>query len=137
MSKTIMFVDDNLDERLLIKRQASKHAIGLKMIEASGGEDAINQLRALEKAELPSMILLDLKMPKVDGLQVLKWIRGHEKTKSIPVVMFSTSDDEQDIADSYELGANSYVLKDINHHNCLDILFIYWSDLNQSKHLYV
>jgi len=131
MAKTMMFVDDNLDERILIKRQANKSAIGLHMIEATGGQHAIDQLHAMKKGELPSMVLLDLNMPKVDGLQVLQWIRSQEKTKYVPVVMFSTSDDEQDIANSYELGANSYVVKDINHHNCLDILCVYWTELNK------
>jgi len=133
MSKTMMFVDDNMDERILIKRQANKSAIGLRIVESSGGQNAIDQLSVMDKNELPSMILLDLKMPKIDGLQVLKWIRGNEKTKHVPVVMFSTSDDEQDIANSYDLGANSYVVKDINHQNCLDILCVYWTEVN--KHL--
>jgi len=130
MTKTMMFVDDNIDERILIKRQAGKKSVGLNMIEATGGQDAIDQLTQMAADELPSMVLLDLKMPKVDGLQVLQWIRSHEKTKYVPVVMFSTSDDEQDIANSYELGANSYVIKDINHHNCLDILCVYWTEVN-------
>ncbi len=131
MTKTIMFVDDNIDERILIKRRASKSAIGLRMIESSGGANAIEQLNAMDKNALPSMILLDLKMPQVDGLQVLQWIRSNEKTKHVPVVMFSTSDDKQDIANSYELGANSYVVKDINHQNCLDILCVYWAEINK------
>jgi len=131
MTKTMMFVDDNMDERILIKRQANKSAIGLRIVEASGGQNAIDQLSVMDKDELPSMILLDLKMPKIDGLQVLKWIRNHEKTKHVPVVMFSTSDDEQDIANSYDLGANSYVVKDINHKNCLDILCVYWTEINE------
>jgi len=133
MTKTMMFVDDNLDERILIKRQASKNAVGLHMIEANGGQHAIDQLERMDAEELPSLILLDLKMPKVDGFQVLKWIRNHEKTKHVPVVMFSTSDDKQDIANSYDLGANSYVVKDIHHRNCLDILCVYWTEVN--KHL--
>jgi len=133
MTKRMMFVDDNLDERILIKRQASKCGVGLRLMEAGGGQDAINQLSILDKDELPNLILLDLKMPKVDGLQVLQWIRSHKKTKHVPVIMFSTSDDEQDIANSYEMGANSYVVKDINHRNCLDILCVYWTEVN--KHL--
>jgi len=133
MTKKIMFVDDSLDERILIKRQANKAGIGLRMIESSGGQNAIDQLAAMDNDELPSLILLDLKMPKVDGLQVLKWVRDNEKTKYVPVVMFSTSDDQQDIANSYDLGANSYVVKDINHQNCLDILCVYWTEMN--KHL--
>ncbi|MFQ5519034.1 MAG: response regulator [Mariprofundus sp.] len=132
MTKRMMFVDDNLDERLLIRRQAGKIAVGLDVIEASGGQQAIDQLQQMSADELPSMVLLDLKMPKVDGLQVLQWIRSNQKTKHVPVVMFSTSDDEQDIANSYELGANSYVVKDINHRNSLDILCIYWSEINKN-----
>jgi len=134
MTKTMMFVDDNMDERLLIRRQATKSAIGLRMVEACGGQNAIDQLIAMNQDELPSMILLDLKMPKVDGLQVLKWVRDYEKTKHVPVVMFSTSDDKKDIANSYELGANSYVVKDINHQNCLDILCVYWTEVNKPPH---
>jgi len=132
MTKTIMFVDDSLDERILIRRQANKTGVGLRMIESCGGQDAIDLLESLDKRDLPGMVLLDLKMPKVDGLEVLKWIRSQEKTKNIPVVMFSTSDDEQDIANSYDLGANSYVLKDISHQNCLDILCVYWSEINNA-----
>ncbi|MDQ6992914.1 MAG: response regulator [Mariprofundus sp.] len=132
MNKKIMYVDDNLDERLLIRRQVTKKSVGLQTIEACGGQDAIDQLTAMSVDELPGMILLDLKMPKVDGLQVLKWIRCHEPTKYVPVVMFSTSDDEQDIANSYDLGANSYVIKSVNQHHSLDILFIYWAEINKS-----
>jgi len=130
MTKTLMFVDDNPDERILIKRQANKSGVGVRMIESSGGQNAIDQLAVMDSDELPSMILLDLKMPKVDGLQVLQWVRDNEKTKHVPVVMFSTSDDQQDISNSYELGANSYVVKDINHQNCVDILCVYWAEIN-------
>jgi len=132
MTRTVMIVDDNMDERILVRRHAGKLSVGLKMIEAAGGQEAIDQLTNMQADELPSMVLLDLKMPKVDGLQVLKWIRSNKRTKHVPVVMFSTSDDQQDIADSYELGANSYVIKDINrYHDCLDILFIYWTNTNK------
>ncbi len=134
MTKTMMFVDDNLDERILIKRRANKSGVGLRLIESSGGQDAIDQLFVMKKDELPSIILLDLKMPKIDGLQVLKWIRDNKKTSNVPVVMFSTSDDEQDIANSYDLGVNSYVVKDINHQNCLDILCLYWTEINEHMH---
>jgi len=130
MTKTLMFVDDNPDERILIKRQINKSGVGVRMIESSGGQNAIDQLAVMDSDELPSMILLDLKMPKVDGLQVLQWVRDNEKTKHVPVVMFSTSDDQQDISNSYELGANSYVVKDINRQNCVDILCVYWAEIN-------
>lgn len=130
-TRTMMLVEDNLDERILIKRQTKKQNIGLHIIEAHDGEQAIHQLAAMPKEELPSLILLDLKMPKLDGHQVLKWIRHHKDTQHLPVVMFSTSDDKDDIARSYELGANSYIIKNINQ-NCLDILCVYWTEYNQT-----
>jgi len=130
LTNTLMFVDDDPDERILIKRQINKSGVGVRMIQSSGGQNAIDQLAVMDKDELPSMILLDLKMPKVDGLQVLQWVRGNEKTKHVPVVMFSTSDDQQDIFNSYDLGANSYVVKDINRQNCVDNLCVYWAEIN-------
>jgi len=131
MGNRMMLVEDNLDERILIKRKAGKQNLGVDFIEATDGQNAINQLSNMAKEDLPDLILLDLKMPKVDGHEVLSWIRSHHSTKRIPVVIFSTSDDQQDIAKSYELGANSYVVKDIKNPKCLDILCIYWTTLNR------
>jgi len=131
MIKRVMLVEDNLDERLLIKRKAERLNIGLEIIEAGGGQEAIDQLENMHPNALPRLIFLDLKMPKVDGHQVLRWVREHDATKNIPVVIFSVSDNEDDIAKSYELGANSYVIKELKEPQCLSVLCGYWATVNQ------
>jgi len=136
----ILLVEDNLDDAGLTIRALTKANLGNKLIHLTDGAEALDFIfakgnfsdRKIE--DKPKLILLDLKMPKVDGLQVLKAIKSDEKTKLIPVVIMTSSKEEQDIIESYKLGVNSYVVKPVGFDNfskAVSQLGLYWFLLNQ------
>jgi CheY-like chemotaxis protein len=113
----ILLVDDN-DADVLLTRQAFTAArITNPLFWVSGGEEAVLYLEGFgpfsNRAEfpLPHLVLLDLHMPKINGFRVLKWVRGHEHFKSLPIIVLSDSSSEQDVTKAYQLGANSYLVK--------------------------
>lgn len=141
--KVIFLVEDNPDDEALMLRALKKNNIANEIVVAHDGEEAVDYLfatgqfgwRATE--DQPQLILLDLKLPKLDGLEVLKRIRGDERTKYIPVVVLTTSAEQRDIVESYQLGANSYVQKPIDFNEFMDAtrqLGTYWLLLNQTIH---
>lgn len=114
----ILLVEDNLAEALLITRAIKKSTLAANVCHVKDGVEAIDFLFCRNKfvnrkidSIPPKLILLDLKMPRMDGHEVLKVIKADEKTKTIPVVMLTTSNDDNDVRISYELGVNSYVVK--------------------------
>jgi CheY-like chemotaxis protein len=117
---TILLVEDNPDDEVLTVRELKKQPIASEIIAVRDGVEALDylfgkgQYASCDPHRLPTMVLLDLKLPKVDGLEVLRRIRAHERTKHIPVVMLTSSDDRRDVVESYRLGANSYVCKPVN-----------------------
>jgi len=117
--KIILLVEDNPDDEALTLRALKKNNIANEVIVARDGEEALDYLFATgayqgrDTGVMPTVILLDLKLPKVDGLEVLKRLRSDERTKHLPVVILTSSDEEQDIFRSYSLGANSYVRKPV------------------------
>jgi len=113
--KTILLVEDNKDERLLIQRLLKKNKVKAEILIAIDGQEAIEMLDHIRTENLPHFVLLDIKMPRMDGHQVLTWIRHNLKTQWLPVIIFSTSDAPQDIRKSYELGANAYVQKKVDN----------------------
>jgi two-component system response regulator len=138
--KAILLVEDNPDDVELTLRAFSKNNISNNVIVTRDGEEAIEYLfhKRTEDGELiplPEVILLDLKLPKIDGLEVLRKIRSEERTKYLPVVILTTSSEEKDIAESYKLGANSYVQKPVDFHEFMEAareLGLYWLVLNRS-----
>lgn len=119
-----------------------EHNISNKIYRVSDGEEAIDFLFSKgnyadrKSKSLPRLILLDLKMPKVDGLEVLEEIRKNESTKYIPVVMLTSSKEEQDIVKSYQLGVNSYIVKPVEFEKfsqAVQDIGFYWLLLNHSK----
>ncbi len=116
----VLLVEDNLDDVGLVTRALKKHNLGNKLIHLPDGAEALDFIfarnnyahRSMEQK--PKVILLDLKMPKVDGLQVLKAIRNDERTKLIPVVIMTSSAEQRDIIESYGLGVNAYVVKPLD-----------------------
>ena len=137
--KAILLVEDNLDDEELTLRALKKNNILNEVVVARDGAEALDYIFATgahegrdEKVE-PSVILLDLKLPKVDGLEVLKRIRASEVTRHIPVVVLTSSDEEIDIMKSYDLGCNSYVRKPVDFAEfvtAIQKLGVYWLLLN-------
>ena len=132
-AKQILLVEDDPDHELLTIRALKKSNIANVVRIARDGEEAIHML-ADESVPLPQVVLLDLKLPKVDGLEVLRQIRKTERTRLLPVVVLTSSDEERDMISSYELGVNSYIRKPVNFSDFAEAtrqLGLYWLVLNE------
>ena len=138
--KIILLVEDNPSDIGLTKRALKKHRITNELVVAENGQAALDYLfgagahAGRDVTDLPTVVLLDLKLPKLNGLEVLKRIRDNPQTKRLPVVILTTSKDEQDIMRSYDLGANSYIRKPVDFHQfaeALRQLGLYWLVLNE------
>jgi len=114
----ILLVEDNPDDVALTMRALKSHNITNEVVVAQDGAQALDYLfgatGAARARELPAVVLLDLKLPKVNGLEVLQRIRADEATRLLPVVILTSSDEERDVIDGYRLGANSYVRKPVD-----------------------
>jgi two-component system response regulator len=138
--KVILLVEDNPDDVDLTLRAFKKANITNEVVVARDGVEALDYLfgtgaHAAKKHELPQVVLLDLKLPRVDGLEVLQRIRGDARTKFLPVVVLTSSREEQDLVRSYQLGVSSYVRKPVDFTQFMDAarqLGLYWLVLNLS-----
>jgi len=140
-NKVILLVEDNADDVNLTLRALKKSNLLNEVVVARDGAEAVEYLfgdggvNGHNERTLPQVVLLDLKMPKVDGLEVLQRIRADEKTRCLPVIILTTSSEERDIVESYKLGANSYVRKPVDFDqfvNAVHQLGLYWLVLNQT-----
>jgi CheY-like chemotaxis protein len=132
-TKLILLVEDDPDHELLTIRALKKSQIANEVRVARDGEEAISLLFG-ENRVRPQVILLDLKLPKVDGLEVLRRIREDDSTKMLPVVVLTSSDEERDVVRSYQLGVNSYIRKPVNFTDFAEAtrqLGMYWLVLNE------
>jgi CheY-like chemotaxis protein len=132
-AKLILLVEDDPDHELLTIRALKKSNIANDVRVARDGEEAIDVLFG-ENPLRPQVILLDLKLPKVDGLQVLRRIRETDSTRMLPVVILTSSDEERDVARSYQLGVNSYIRKPVSFTDFAEAtrqLGMYWLVLNE------
>ena len=136
---SILLVEDNADDEALALRALDKHKIRNPVVVVRDGQEALDYLFATgayagrDLAEL-AVVLLDLKLPRVDGLQVLVRLRADPRTKLLPVVILTSSKEERDIVDGYSLGANSYVRKPIDFNEFSEAvrqLGLYWLLLNE------
>lgn len=139
-TKTILLVEDNADDQELMRIALEDSRIANQVVVARDGAEALECL-ALEPGNgdrgmdtLPAVVLLDLNLPKIDGMEVLRRIRGSERTRLLPVVMLTSSAEEEDIIDSYGLGANSFMRKPVDFdqfHNMVKQFGMYWLLLNE------
>ena len=139
--KIILLVEDNPDDELLTLRALRKNNVLNKVVVAHDGVEALDYLfgtgghSGRDTAVMPQLILLDLKLPKIDGLEVLKRLRADERTRLLPVVILTSSREEQDMLDGYGFGANSYVRKPVNFEQfvqAVEQLKLYWLILNEA-----
>ncbi|PJZ52990.1 response regulator [Leptospira adleri] len=137
---SILYAEDNAQDSELALRSLKKHNLTNQLKLVRDGEEALEYLFATgrycerDKTQLPSLILLDLKMPKVDGIEVLRKVRNEELTKLIPVVILTSSAEEKDIVESYRLGVNSYVVKPLEFSKFSDVaaeIGFYWILMNK------
>ncbi len=140
-NKVILLVEDNARDEALTLRALKKNNIANEVVVTRDGVEALDYLfgtgtyAGRDVNVMPQLILLDLKLPKVDGLQVLQRIRADERTKRLPVVVFTSSSEQEDMIKSYDLGANSYIRKPVDFEQFLEatkVVGLYWLVLNQS-----
>ena len=138
--RIILLVEDNPDDVELTLRSLKKHNITNEVVVAHDGAEALEYLFATgsyagrDMSIMPAVILLDLKLPKIDGLEVLRHLRADERTKLLPVVILTSSKEEKDMISGYSLGANSYVRKPVDFVQFSDAvrqLGLYWLLLNE------
>ena len=139
--KIILLVEDNADDEELTLRALKKNNIQNEVVVARDGVEALDYLfgtgayAGRDTSNVPSVTLLDLKLPKVDGLEVLKRLRADERTKFLPVVILTSSKEEQDLLNGYKFGANSYIRKPVDFAQFMEAvrnLGLYWLLLNES-----
>lgn len=138
--RPILLVEDNPDDEALALRAFKKLKISNKVIVARDGVEALDYLFATGEhagratTELPALVLLDLKLPRIDGLEVLRRLRANELTHILPVVILTSSKEEQDMVQGYNLGANSYVRKPVDYNefvSAVSQLGVFWLLLNE------
>jgi len=133
----ILLVEDNPDDEMLCLRALKKNDITNEIIVARDGAEALDYLFTKDSgtSELPHLMLLDLKLPKVSGLQVLERARAHPRTQLLPIVILTTSIEEHDLVESYRLGVNSYIRKPVDFAEFTETvrqLGLYWLLLNRN-----
>jgi CheY-like chemotaxis protein len=131
--RLILLVEDDPDHELLTLRALKKANVANEIQVARDGEEAIEALLGKNPIR-PQVVLLDLKLPKLDGLEVLRRLRGNEQTRLLPVVILTSSDEERDVIESYRIGVNSYIRKPVNFTDFAEAtrqLGMYWLVLNE------
>lgn len=140
-NKSILLVEDNPSDVRLTRRALQKKNVLNDLVVARDGQEALDYIFGTgafadrDVSHQPAVILLDLKLPRIDGLEVLKTIKGDERTQMIPVVILTTSKEDRDLEAAYKLGANSYIVKPVDFNQFADAvsnLGMYWLVLNES-----
>ena len=129
----ILLVEDNPDDAELAIRALKKHKLANNLMHLKDGEEAVNFLFS-SQSPIPKLILLDLKMPKIDGIEILKKLKSDPQKKVIPVVVLTSSKEEKDIVESYRLGVNAYIVKPVDFEKFVSAVTeigLFWLVLNQ------
>lgn len=136
-SKSVLFVEDNLDDVALILRAFRKHRLSASPVFAHDGVEALEMLRGARPGHQaiprPYAVVLDIRMPRMDGFECLQAIRADSKLAHLPVIVFTSSSESEDIARSYDLGASSYVAKPVDSEGfseTISRIVNYWLELN-------
>ncbi|PZR12204.1 MAG: two-component system response regulator [Flavobacterium psychrophilum] len=130
----ILLVEDNPDDAGLTIRALKKHNLSNHLLHLQDGEEALHFLFSKELNQLPKLILLDLKMPKVDGIEVLRRVKADPEKRIIPIVVLTSSKEERDIIESYQLGVNAYIVKPVDFDKFVQAVSeigFFWLLLNQ------
>lgn len=130
----ILLVEDSMEDAELIIRTLKKHKLANHLLHLQDGEEALKFLLDEKNDYLPRLILLDLKMPKVDGIEVLRILKTHPEKKMIPVVVLTSSREERDVVESYRLGVNAYIVKPVDFEKfvkAISEIGMFWLILNQ------
>ncbi len=133
LEKTILLIEDNPDDEALTLRALKQHRVMNRVVVARDGAEGLDYLLGTEAK--PQVVLLDLKLPKIDGLEVLRRVRSDSRTKLLPIVILTSSEEDHDITQSYRSGANSYVRKPVDFiqfSEAIRELGLYWLLLNQA-----
>lgn len=131
---TILLVEDNGNDELLTVRALKRSRVANEIVVVRDGAEALEYLLGPDPGPLPQLVLLDLKLPKVDGLAVLRRIRDDARTRMLPVVVLTSSDEERDRWDTYESGVNSYIRKPVQADEfarAVEEVGLYWLVLNE------
>lgn len=129
----ILLVEDNVDDAVLAQMALQRHNLTNRLLHVKDGQEALDYLFSPQRGSSPKLIMLDLKLPKVDGLQVLAKIKADDKLKTTPVVVLTSSREDRDALDAYKLGVNSYIVKPVDFPKFADAvaqLGLYWLLLN-------
>ena len=127
-STTILLIEDNLDDELLTRHLLKKHRLGNRILVVHDGAEALDFLfcrnahAGCDPNDLPQLVLLDINLPKINGLEVLRQVRANQQTRLLRVVMLTSSQDEEDLLESYQSGANGFLRKPINFAKFSDIV---------------
>ncbi|HYI78237.1 MAG TPA: response regulator [Chryseolinea sp.] len=130
----VLLIEDNAEDAELTIRVLRKHNLASNLVHLQDGEAALDFLFAEGSHNIPRLILLDLKMPKVDGMEVLNKIKNDDQKKIIPIVVLTSSKEERDVIESYKLGVNAYVVKPVEFEKFVEAvaqLGLFWLLLNQ------
>ncbi len=130
----ILLIEDNPDDAGLVIHALKKHNLANNLVHLSDGEEALAYLFSDRMTSTPKVILMDLKMPKVDGMEVLRRLKSDEERKIIPVVMLTSSREERDVFESYQLGVNAYIVKPVDFDKftkAIAEIGFFWLMLNQ------
>lgn len=133
--RPILLVDDDPDDIELTKRAFARSRVTNQIEVARDGSEALDRLLGPGAGPLPALVLLDLKLPRVDGLEVLQQLRAEERTRLLPVVILTSSREDRDLLEGYRLGANSYVRKPVDYaafEDAVRQIGTYWLELNES-----